>query len=34
MSRIFKMDDGAKAMQIDARGPAKTMQIGANLEPK
>jgi hypothetical protein len=34
MSGIFKMDDGAKAVQIDAGGPAKTMQIGANLDPK
>jgi hypothetical protein len=33
-SSIFKADKDAKVMPIDAEQPAKTMQIGASLEPK
>jgi hypothetical protein len=33
-SGIFKMDEDAKAVQIDARDHAKTVQIGASLDPK
>jgi hypothetical protein len=34
MSGAFKAVDNAKAMQIDAEDPAKTMQTGASLDPK
>jgi hypothetical protein len=33
-SSIFKMDEDAKAVQIDAGNPTKTMQIGVSLNPK
>jgi hypothetical protein len=33
-SDTFKVAEDAKAMQIDAEGPAKTVQIGADLNPK
>jgi hypothetical protein len=33
-SSIFKTDEDAKAIQIDARNPAKTMQNRASLDPK
>jgi hypothetical protein len=33
-SGIFKMDEDAKVVQIDARDHAKTVQIGASLDPK
>jgi hypothetical protein len=31
---IFKMDEDAKAVQIDAGDPAKTVQNRASLDPK
>jgi hypothetical protein len=31
---VFKTDEDAKAIQIDAGDPDKTMQIGASLDPK
>jgi hypothetical protein len=34
MSGIFKMDEDAKAARIDAGDLAKTVQIGACLDPK
>jgi hypothetical protein len=34
MSSVFKTDEDAKAVQIDARNPAKTVQIGASFDPK
>jgi hypothetical protein len=34
MSGIFKIDEDAKAVQIDARDPTKTVQIEASLDPK
>jgi hypothetical protein len=33
-SDIFKTDEDAQPVQIDARDPAKTVQIGASLDPK
>jgi hypothetical protein len=33
-SGIFKMDEDTKAVQINARDPAKTMQIETSLDPK
>jgi hypothetical protein len=33
-SSVFKMDEDVKAAQINTRNPAKTMQIGASLDPK
>jgi hypothetical protein len=33
-SGIFKTDEDTKAVQINARDPAKTMQIEASLDPK
>jgi hypothetical protein len=33
-SGAFTMAEYAKAMQIDANNPAKTVQIGASLNPK
>jgi hypothetical protein len=30
----FKVAEDAKAIQIDAEDPAKTVQIGADLSPK
>jgi hypothetical protein len=33
-SGAFKATEDAKAVQIDAGDPAKTVQIGATLEPK
>jgi hypothetical protein len=33
-SGIFMTDVDAKVVQIDAGDPAKTVQIGANLDPK
>jgi hypothetical protein len=34
MPGTFKAAEDAKAMQIDAMDPAKTIQFGANLSPK
>jgi hypothetical protein len=34
MFSIFKADEDAKAMQINAENPAKTVQIRADLDPK
>jgi hypothetical protein len=34
LSRAFKAVTDAKAVQIDANDPAKTVQIGAGLIPK
>jgi hypothetical protein len=34
MSGVCEMDEDAKAVQIDAGNPAKTVQIGASLNPK
>jgi hypothetical protein len=34
LSGAFKVDEDAKATQIDAGEPAKTMQIEASLDPK
>jgi hypothetical protein len=34
LSSAFKAAEDAKAVQIDAEGPAKTFQIGAGLNPK
>jgi hypothetical protein len=33
-SSVFKIDEDAKAMQINSGDPAKTVQIGASLDPK
>jgi hypothetical protein len=33
-SRVFKVDEDAKAVPINAENPTKTMQIGASLDPK
>jgi hypothetical protein len=33
-SDVFKTDEDAKTIQIDARIPAKTVQIGTSLDPK
>jgi hypothetical protein len=33
-SGAFKAAEDAKAVQIDAGDPTKTMQIGASLDPK
>jgi hypothetical protein len=33
-SSVFNTDEAAKVVQIDARNPTKTEQIGANLDPK
>jgi hypothetical protein len=33
-SSVFKAVVDAKAVQIDVEDPAKTVQIGANLDPK
>jgi hypothetical protein len=33
-SRAFKADEDAKAMQIEAGSPAKTVQMRASLDPK
>jgi hypothetical protein len=33
-SSIFKMNKDVEDIQIDVEDPAKTMQIGASLEPK
>jgi hypothetical protein len=33
-SDVFKMDEDAKAIQIDAGNPSKTVQIRASLDPK
>jgi hypothetical protein len=33
-SGVFKTDEDAKAVQIDAEDPAKTVQIEANIDPK
>jgi hypothetical protein len=34
VSAIFKIDEDTKVIQIDDGDPAKTMQIGASLDPK
>jgi hypothetical protein len=34
MSGAFKATKDAKAVQIDAGDPTKTVQIGASLDPK
>jgi hypothetical protein len=34
ISSVFKMDEDAKGMQIDAKNPTKTMQIRVGLDPK
>jgi hypothetical protein len=34
MSDVFKMNENAKAVQIDVRDPAKSVQIRASLDPK
>jgi hypothetical protein len=34
LSSTFKAAEDAKAVQINAEGPAKTFQIGAGLNPK
>jgi hypothetical protein len=34
MSTAFKADKDAKVIQIVVEDPAKTMQIGASLDPK
>jgi hypothetical protein len=34
MFGAFKADEDTKAVQIDAGDPAKTVQIGASLNPK
>jgi hypothetical protein len=33
-SKTFNVAKDAKALQIDAEDPAKTVQIGAGLKPK
>jgi hypothetical protein len=33
-SGIFKADEDTKAVQMDAKNPSKTVQIGASLDPK
>jgi hypothetical protein len=33
-SNAFKAVEDAKAMQIDAKDPTRTIQIGADLNPK